>query len=80
MASEARQIRDAALAASVGIDVILRARTLRQMPRSLVIGAGLLAGGAMLALAHLAGADVRGFTGGQPGLLAGLLPEVSRTD
>jgi hypothetical protein len=69
-------IRDAALVAGVSVEFMLRSHTLRQVPRPLMIGAGLLTGGALVALAHLAGADVRGFTGGQPGLLAGLLPEI----
>jgi hypothetical protein len=45
-----------------------------------MIGAGLLAGGAVVALAHLAGADVRGFGGGQTGLLASLLPDASQRE
>jgi hypothetical protein len=69
-------IRDAALVAGVSIDFMVRARTVGLMRRPLMIGAGLLTGGAIVALAHLTGADPRGFTGGQPGLLAGLLPEI----
>jgi hypothetical protein len=63
---------------NVSVDVMLRARTLGRLPRPLMIGAGLLTGGVVVALAHLAGADLRGLTGSQPGLLAGLLPAGSR--
>jgi len=59
---------------TVGAGFMLRASKLGRMPRPLMIGAGLLTGGALAALAHLAGADLRGFTGGTPGLLAGLIP------
>ena len=58
------------------IDVVLRAGTLGQWPRPLVIGAGLLTGGAVVALSHLTGADVRALTGSPPGVLVGLLPEI----
>jgi hypothetical protein len=50
---------------------------LTHLSRPAMIGAGLLTGGAVVALAHLAGADVRGLSGGQPGLLASLLPVAS---
>jgi hypothetical protein len=66
MASEAFQ--------TVGVEFMLRASKLGRMRRPLMIGAGLLTGGAIIALAHLAGADPRGFTGGPPGVLAGLIP------
>jgi hypothetical protein len=66
MASEAFQ--------TVSVEFMLRASKLGRMRRPLMIGAGLLTGGAIAALAHLAGADLRGFTGGPPGLLAGLIP------
>jgi hypothetical protein len=50
---------------------------LTHLSRPTMIGAGLLTGGAVVALAHLAGADVRGLSGGQSGLLPFLLPEAS---
>lgn len=62
---------------TVSVELMARASTLGRMSRPLMIGAVLLAGGAMVVLAHLAGADPRGFTGGQPGLLAGLVIESS---
>ena len=58
----------------VNAGFMLRASMLGRMPRPLMIGAGLLTGGAIIALAHLAGADPRGFTGAPPGVLAGLIP------
>jgi hypothetical protein len=62
---------------TVSVEFMLRASKLGRMPRPLMIGAGLLTGGAIVALAHLAGADPRGFTGGPPGLLAALIPRGS---
>jgi hypothetical protein len=62
---------------TVSAGFMLRASMLGRMPRPVKIGAGLLTGGAIAALAHLAGADLRGFTGGPPGLLAGLIPTES---
>jgi hypothetical protein len=56
------------------VGVVLRAGALGRLPRPLMIGAGLLTGGAVVALAHITGADLRGLTGSQPGLLMGLLP------
>jgi hypothetical protein len=58
------------------IDVMLRAGALGRWPRPLMISAGLLTGAAVAALSHLTGADLRALTGSQPGLLAGLLPEL----
>jgi len=72
-------IRDAALVAGVRVEFLLRAPKFRGMPRPLLIGAGLLTGGVVVALAKLAGADLRGITAGQPGLLAGLLPGSSNS-
>jgi hypothetical protein len=70
-------IRDAALVAGVSADLMVRTRMLRPRRARIAIGAGLLAGGAILALAHLAGADVRALTGNQAGLLASLAPAQS---
>jgi hypothetical protein len=53
---------------------------LTHLSRRAMIGAGLVTGGAVLALAHLAGADVRGLSGGQSGLLPFLLPEASHEE
>jgi len=50
---------------------------LTHLSRPTMIGAGLLTGRAVVALEHLAGADVRGLSGGQSGLLPFLLPEAS---
>jgi hypothetical protein len=62
---------------TVSAELMVRAGTLGRMSRPLMIGAGLLAGGAIVVAAHLVGADPRGFTGGQPGFLTGLLIERS---
>ena len=70
--------RDAGLVAGTSLDLAIRARTGRGMPRPVVIGAGLVATGAVLALAHVAGADVRGWLApGQSGLVPGLLEAFS---
>jgi hypothetical protein len=58
---------------TVSAELVVRAGTLGRMSRPLMIGAGLLAGGAIVVVAHLVGADPRGFTGGQPGFLSALL-------
>jgi hypothetical protein len=65
----ARAVRDAALLAGVSLDHLRRTHTAGRASRPMLIGAGLLVGGAVVALAHLAGADLRGVGGGQPGLL-----------
>jgi hypothetical protein len=60
---------------------LLRARVVGQMPRPLLVGAGLVTAGALAALAHIAGVDVRGgFAAGQPGLVPSLLAAVSPED
>ena len=59
------------------VKLMVRASRMGGRSRRLMIGAGLLAGGAMAVLAHRVGADPRGFTGGQPGVLVGLLIESS---
>ena len=70
-------IRDAALAAGVSADNMVRARMLRVRPARIAIGAGVLTAGAVWALAHLIGADLRALTGTQGGLLTPLLPAQS---
>jgi hypothetical protein len=67
-------VRDAALLAGVSLEHLVRARAVRRLPRPIRVGAGLIAAGAALALAHLAGADLRGgFAAGPPGLLPAML-------
>ena len=65
---------------TVSIGLMNRGSMLRRMPRPLLIGGGLLMGGAVAALAHLAGADMRALTGSHPGLLTGLLPAASEEE
>jgi hypothetical protein len=72
------RVRHAALVAGVGLDRLLRAPAEARVPRPVLIGAGLIAGGAAAALFELAGADVRGgFAGGQPGFVPLLLQWVT---
>jgi hypothetical protein len=62
---------------TASLKLVVRASRMGGRSRRVMIGAGLLAGGAIAVLAHRVGADPRGFTGGQPGFLAGLLIESS---
>jgi hypothetical protein len=61
--------------AALGAAALGAAVRVAHMPRRVAIGAGLLTGGALVALAHIVGADLRGVSGGQPGLLLGLFPD-----
>jgi hypothetical protein len=72
-------IRDAALVAGVSAELMVRTRMLRPLPARIAIGAGLLTAGAVLAVAHLAGADVRALTGNQTVLLSTLVSRRSET-
>lgn len=69
-----RAVRHAFLLAGVGLHVVLPTRAAR-VSQPILVAAGLAAAAAGVALAHLAGADIRGgFAGGHPGLLQGVLP------
>jgi hypothetical protein len=71
-------VRDAALAAGTSLDQLIRARPARPLPRPILIGAGLVATGIVLALVHVSGADPRVWIApGQPGLVPGLLEAFS---
>jgi len=64
-------IRYAALAAGSNLDQLVRRRSRRRLA---LIGAGLVASGAALALVHVAGVDMRTWLApGQSGLVPGLL-------
>lgn len=66
-------LRNALLAAGVSLDRLLRARSLRCVPRTILVGIGLIAAATVVALIHF-GADVgAGFAGGQSGLLPSLV-------
>jgi hypothetical protein len=71
-------IRDAALVAGVSAELMVRTRMLRPLPARIAIGAGLVTAAAVLAVAHLAGADVRAL-GNQAGLLSTLVSRGSET-
>lgn len=61
-------------ATRIGIACLLRARSIERMPRPVLAAMGVLAAGAVVALLHLAGIDVRGgFPAGQSGLLPGMI-------
>jgi hypothetical protein len=70
-------LRNAALAAGVRVDLLLRARSVWCMPRAIMAGFGLIAVGTVVVLICL-GADLRvGFAGGQSGLLPSLVQTAS---
>jgi hypothetical protein len=74
-------IRYAALAAGTSLDQLVRLRAARRVARPILIGGGLLASGAVLALAHVAGVDVRTWLApGQSGLVPGLLETYTGQD
>jgi hypothetical protein len=69
-------IRYAALAAGTSLDQLARRRSSRRnrLARPAMIGAGLVASGAVLALVHIAGVDMRTWIApGQSGLVPALL-------
>jgi hypothetical protein len=67
-------IRYAALAAGTGLDQLVRLQSRRRLAHPVLIGAGLVVGGAALALVHIAGVDMRTWLApGQSGLVPGLL-------
>jgi hypothetical protein len=73
--------RDAALAAGTSLDQLARLRPGHRLARPVLIGAGLLASGAAVALAHVAGVDVRTWLApGQSGLVPGLLETYTGQD
>jgi hypothetical protein len=70
--ARADAFRDAALLAGVSLDGLVRTGT---MSRPKLIGAGLLLGGAVVALAHVVGADLRALAGSHLGLLQAVSDE-----
>ena len=75
-------IRYAALAAGSSLDQLVRLRSpRRRLARPVLIGAGLVASGAALALVHIAGVDMRTWLApGQSGLVPGLLETYAAQD
>jgi hypothetical protein len=74
-------IRHAALAAGTSLDQLARFRSGRRLARPVLIGAGLVASGAALAVAHIAGADLRTWLApGQSGLVPSLLETYAAQD
>jgi hypothetical protein len=71
-------VRDAALVAGANLEQLVRVHAARRVRRPLLIGAGLAATGAIVALVHIAGADLRG--PGQAGLVPGLFDALSNQD
>jgi hypothetical protein len=74
-------IRHAALAAGTSLDQLVRLRPRRRLAHPLLIGAGLVASGAALALVHVVGVDMRTWLApGQSGLVPGLLETYAAQD
>jgi hypothetical protein len=74
-------VRDAALVAGASLEQLVRAHAARRVPRPLLLGAGLAATGAALALVHLSGTDVSTWTAsGQAGRVPGLFDAFSGPD
>jgi hypothetical protein len=67
-------VREAALVAGASLDQLVRHRAQQRVRRPILIGAGLVATGALMALVHVAGVDPRLWIApGQSGLLPGLV-------
>ena len=74
-------IRYAALAAGTSLDQRMRLRSPRRLARPVLIGAGLVASGAALALVHIAGVDMRTWLApGQSGFVPSLLETYAAQD
>jgi hypothetical protein len=74
-------VRDAALVAGTSLDQLIRPRAARYVRHPRLIGAGLVATAAMLALLHVTGVDVRPWiTPGQAGFVPGLLDALADPD
>jgi hypothetical protein len=74
-------LRDATLVAGAGLDQLIRPRAAQYVRQPTMIGAGLVATAAVLALVHLTGVDLRGWiTPGQAGFVPGLLDALSDPD
>ena len=58
----------ASTATQIGVRLMLPARAIDRMPRSLLLGTVMVAGGVFIGLTHLAGFDVQGVSAGQPTL------------
>jgi hypothetical protein len=74
-------LRDAAIAAGSSLDQLARLRSIPRLARPVLVGAGLVAGGAVVALLHVTGVDVRTwFAPGQSGLVPSLLETYTGQD
>ena len=49
----------------IGVRLMIRARAIDRMPRSVLLCTAVVAGGAFVALTHVAGVDVQGVSAGQ---------------
>ena len=74
-------LRDATLVASASLDQLIRPRAARYVRQPTLLGAGLLATAAVVALVHVTGVDLRAWiTPGQAGFIPGLLDALTDPD
>jgi hypothetical protein len=74
-------LRDATLVAGASLDQLIRPRAARYARQPTLIGAGLVAAAAVLALVHVTGIDLRSWiTPGQAGFVPGLLDSLADPD
>jgi hypothetical protein len=74
-------LREATLLAGASLDQLVRPRAARYVRQPTVIGAGLVATAAVVALVHLSGVDVRAWISpGQAGFVPGLLDALTEPD
>jgi hypothetical protein len=55
----------ASQATEIGVRLMVQARAIDRVPRSVLLGAATVAGGVFVALTHVAGVDVQGLSAGQ---------------
>ena len=55
----------ASQATEIGVRLMIQARAIDRVPRSVLLGAATVAGGVFVALTHVAGVDVQGLSAGQ---------------
>lgn len=74
-------LRDATLVAGASLDQLIRPRAARYVRQPTLIGAGLVATAAVLALVHVIGVDLRSWiTPSQAGFVPGLLDSLADPD
>ena len=74
-------LRDATLLAGTSLDQLVRQRAARLVRAPMIVGAGLVATAAVVALAHVTGVDMRAWMSpGQAGVVPRLLDALTNPD